>query len=152
MKTIGLLLTMLFFTGLKAEAQWSAVDSGTTSSLRRTTNGGQAGGLELVAANSVKGDFAIDLPLTDAPGIECRSGGSKGNFTVNFIFSNPLTSVDNVTASCGNVSSFTIYSSDPHQLRVRLTGVTCNAQFVTLTVAGTQSLGCSSATSTAMAS
>jgi hypothetical protein len=136
MKTIGLLLTMLFFTGLKADAQWSAVDSGTTSSLRRTTNGGQVRGLELVAANSVKGDFAIDLPLTDAPGIECRSGGSKGNFTVNFIFSNRLTSVDNVTASCGNVSSFAIYSSDPHQLRVRLTGVTCNAQFVTLTVAG----------------
>ena len=129
MKTIGLLLTLLFLTGLKTEGQWSEVDSG-------TTNGGQAAGLELVAANSLKGGFAVDLPLTGRPGIECRSGGSKANFTVNFIFNNPLTSVDNVTASCGKVSSFVIYPGDPHQLYVRLTGVTCNAQFITLTVTG----------------
>src|SRR4030095_9231101 len=97
MKTIGVLLTLLFLTGLKAEGQRSEVDSG-------TTNGGQAAGLELVAANSLKGGFAVDLPLTGKPGIECRSGGSKANFTVNFIFNNPLISVDNVTASCGKVS------------------------------------------------
>ena len=29
-----------------------------------------------------------------------------------------------------------IYPGDPHQLYVRLTGVTCNAQFITLTVTG----------------
>ena len=79
MKTIGVVLTLLFLTGLKTEGQWSEVDSG-------TTNGGRASGLELVAANSLKGGFAVDLPLTGKPGIECRSGGSKANFTVNFIF------------------------------------------------------------------
>ena len=129
MKPIGLLLTLLFFTGLKAESQWSAVDSG-------ATNGGQAAGLRLVAANSLKGEFAVDLPLAGRPGIECRSGGSKSNLTINFIFNNPLTSVDNVTASCGNVSSFLIDPRDSRQLCLRLTEVTCNAQFVTLTVTG----------------
>jgi len=129
MKPIGLLLTLLFFTGLKAESQQAAVDSG-------TTNGGQAAGLRLVAANSLKGEFAVDLPLAGRPGIECRSGGSKSNLTINFIFNNPLTSVDNVTASCGNVSSFLIDPRDSRQLCVRLTEVTCNAQFVTLTVTG----------------
>ncbi len=129
MKTIGVLLTLLFLTGLKTEGQWSAVDSG-------TMNGAQSAGLELVAASSLKGDFAVDLPLTGIPGVECRSGGSKSNLTINFIFNNPLTSVDNVTASCGNVSSFVIYPGNTHQLCVRLTGVTCNAQYVTLTVTG----------------
>ena len=34
MKTIGVLLVLLFLSGLSAMAQWSAVDSGTTSNLR----------------------------------------------------------------------------------------------------------------------
>lgn len=111
-----------------------AVGDGGT--ILRTANGGQAGGLALVAADSRKGNFAIDLPLAGAPGIECRRGGTDGHFTFDFTFNNPLTSVDSVATSCGDVSSYVIYPRDTHQLRVTLTGATCNAQFVTLTVKG----------------
>ena len=55
---------------------------------------------------------------------------------MNFTFNNTLVSVDNVTTSCGAVSSNVIDPGDAHQLRVSLTRVTCNAQFVTLTVMG----------------
>jgi photosystem II stability/assembly factor-like uncharacterized protein len=114
---------------------------GAAGTILRTTNGGQEGGLELVAAVSHKGPFDIDLPLIGAPGIECRSGGPNGLFKVNLTFNNPLSSVDNVTASCGAVSGSVINRSDAHQLRVTLTGVTCNAQFVTLTIAGAHDSG-----------
>jgi photosystem II stability/assembly factor-like uncharacterized protein len=109
---------------------------GEAGTILRTTNGGQEGGLALVGADSHKGDFDIDLPLSGTPGVECRRGSSNGLFKINLTFNNPLASVDSVGASCGEVSSFAIYPGDPHQLRVRLTGATCNAQFVTLTVTG----------------
>ena len=109
---------------------------GAAGTILRTTNGGQAGGLELVAAVSRKGHFDIDLLPSGAVGIECRSGGRNAHFKVNLTFNNPLASVDNVTTSCGAVSSSVIDPSDAHQLRVNLTGVTCNAQLVILTVTG----------------
>ena len=109
---------------------------GAAGTILRTTNGGQEGGLELVAADSRKGSFDIDLPLIGMPGIECRSGGPGGHFKVNLTFNNPLVSVDNVTTSCGAVSSRVINQGDAHQLRISLTAVTCNAEFVTLTVTG----------------
>ena len=109
---------------------------GAAGTILRTTNGGQEGGLELIAAVSRKGLFDIELPPSGAPGIECRSGGGDGQFKVNLTFNNPLVSVDNVTTSCGAVGSRVIDPGDTHRLRVSLTGVTCNAQFVTLTVIG----------------
>ena len=54
-----------------------------------------ATGPELLSAESVKGGFAIDLPLTGEPGVECRSGGSQGSYTINFTFDHTLTSVAN---------------------------------------------------------
>lgn len=114
----------------------TGVAVGDAGTILRTTNGGQEGGLELVAAVSRKGHFDIDLPLTGAVGIECRSGGSAGHFKINLTFNNPLASVDSVTTSCGAVMSSLIDPDDAHQLRVSLTGVTCNAQLVTLTVTG----------------
>ena len=114
----------------------TGVAVGAGGTILRTTNGGQASGLELVAAVSRKGHFDIDLLPGDAVGIECRSGGRDGHFKVNFTFNNPLASVDNVTTSCGAVSSSVIDPSEAHQLRVSLTGITCNAQLVTLTVTG----------------
>ena len=109
---------------------------GATGTILRTTNGGQEGGLELIAAVSRKDRFDVDLPLTGAVGIECRSGGPDGHFKVNLTFNNPLSSVDNVTTSCGAVSSTVIDRGDAHQFRISLTGVTCNSQLVTLTVTG----------------
>lgn len=88
----------------------------------------------LVSADSIKNGFPIDLPLTGAPGIEDRSGGSKGRFTVEFTFNNELASVGSVTTSCGIVQSSMIDSGDPHRFIVNLRNVTCNAEDVTVTL------------------
>ncbi len=93
-----------------------------------------ASAFALVSADSVKGGFKIDLPLTGEPGIEDRSGGSKGQFTVEFVFNNELASVGSVTTSCGSVRSSMIDPSDPHRFIVNLRNVTCNAQDVTVTL------------------
>jgi hypothetical protein len=88
----------------------------------------------LVSAESIKGGFPIDLPLTGAPGIEDRSGGSRGRFTVEFTFNKELASVGSVMTSCGIVQSGMIDSSDPHRFIVNLRSVTCNAEDVTVTL------------------
>lgn len=114
----------------------SGLAVGADGAILRTSNGGQEGGLELVAAASRKDQFEIDLPLTGPPGIECRSSGSNGSFELVFSFNNELISVDNVTTSCGNVRNSKIHVADPHQFIVDLSRVRCNAQDVTLTVTG----------------
>ena len=88
----------------------------------------------LVSADSIKGGFPIDLPLTGIPGIEDRSGGSKGRFTVEFTFNHELASVSSVMTSCGIVQSSMIDTSDPHRFIVNLRNVTCNAKDVTVTL------------------
>jgi hypothetical protein len=98
----------------------------------RVGPGGNA--LALVSAESVKGGFGIDLPLTGMPGIEDRGGGSKGRFTVNFTFNNELASVGGVATSCGTVESSMIDVTDPHRFIVNLRNVTCNAEDVTVTL------------------
>lgn len=79
--------------------------------------------------------FDVDLPLTGSPGIECRSGGTNGDYTMVFRFALPLSSVGGrtVTAGVGSVSSSMIDSSDPREYIVNLTGVT-NAQYVAVTL------------------
>ncbi len=80
------------------------------------------------------GTFDVDLPLTGPRGIECRTGGANGNYTIVFKFANPLTSVGaaRVSSGTGSVSSSAI-DSDPHQYVVNLTGVT-NAQVLTVSL------------------
>ena len=75
------------------------------------------------------GTFDVDLPLTGNAGIECRSGGATGDYTMIFTFANPLTSVGgaSVTNGTGSVGSENIDSTDAHNYIVNLTGVT-NAQ------------------------
>ena len=107
---------------------------GASGTILRTTNGGQAGGLELIAAASHKGHFDIDLPLTGAPGIECRSGGANDSYKLALTFNHPVVSVDDVASSCGLVRKVKRDSSDAHRLFVSLTGVTCNAQYLTVTL------------------
>jgi hypothetical protein len=95
--------------------------------------------VQLVGAASRKthgnaGPFDVDLPLAGNPGIECRSGGTNGNYTLVFNFANTLTSVSCVSALSGNgVVSSSAIGSDPHQYVVNLTGVT-NAQVVTVSL------------------
>lgn len=41
--------------------------------------------------HGVAGSFDINLPLTGAPGVECRSGGTAGNYQVVITFAVPVT-------------------------------------------------------------
>ncbi len=74
------------------------------------------------------GTFDIDLP-SDGSGIECRSGGVNGNYTLVFSFVNSMASCG--TANTGSVSS----GPNPNQCTVNVTGVP-NAQYLTVTLTG----------------
>ena len=78
--------------------------------------------------------FDISLPLSGTAGIECRTGGANGDFTMVFRFAVPLSSVGgrSITNGVGSVSSSAI-GSDPHEYIVNLTGIS-NAQNVTVTL------------------
>ncbi len=95
-----------------------------------------ATGPALLSAESVKGGFAIDLPLAGEPGVECRSGGSQGSYTINFTFDHALTSVTAASTSCGTVTSSMIDGTDPHRYIVNLAAPACNAQDVMVTLTG----------------
>jgi len=77
------------------------------------------------------GTFDVGLPLSGNPGIECRSGGANGDYTLVFTFVNPLSSVGgaNVASGAGSVASGGIDRNDAHNYIVNLTGVT-NAQVI----------------------
>jgi hypothetical protein len=86
------------------------------------------------------GMFDLNLPLTGARGVECRSGGANGNYTIVFTFANNLTSVDSatVTTGAGTVSSTTLgpnaaLNLNANQYEVNLTGVT-NAQYIAVSL------------------
>lgn len=102
--------------------------------VRVSPSGG--GALALQSADSTKEGFAIDLPLTGRPGVEDRSGGGLGRYTIEFVFSNNLTSVSGVTTSCGMVQNSRIDPTNPHRYVVNLSQVDCNAQYVTVTLTG----------------
>lgn len=85
--------------------------------------------------HGTSGTFDLNLPLSGTRGVECRSGGANGNYTVVFTFSENLTSVNSAAVTpCGRVSSAGL-GPDPNQCTVNLTGV-CNAQYITVTLAG----------------
>src|SRR4029077_3062744 len=100
--------------------------------LRVSPSGG--GNLSLLSAQYVQRALPIDLPLTGPSGVECRSGGRQGSFTVDFTFNNNLTAVGSGATSWGSVVSTTIDSSDHHRFIVNLGGATCNEQDVTITL------------------
>jgi hypothetical protein len=79
------------------------------------------------------GNFDINLPPTGNPGVECRSGGANGDYTLVFTFANTLSSVSgaSLTGGTGSVSSSNIDSNDAHQYIVNLTGV-ANAQTISV--------------------
>jgi hypothetical protein len=107
------------------------------SSARQAVVGLAAPDLSIVAAASRKvhgttGTFDINLPLTGNPGIECRSGGATGNYTLVLTFSNGLAGVNaaNVTAGIGSVVSSGMDGHDAHNYIVNLTGVTTDQNLV----------------------
>ena len=68
------------------------------------------------------GTFDVDLPLSGEPGVECRSGGANGDYTVVVTFTNNIMSGNaSVTQGTGNVVSFPIANNT---MTVNLTGVT----------------------------
>jgi hypothetical protein len=79
--------------------------------------------------------FDIDLPLVGNPGIECRSGGPGGDYTVVFTFADPIATVGGaaVTGGSGSVSSRYVDPADAHGYIVNLSGVQ-NAQQLTITL------------------
>ena len=75
------------------------------------------------------GNFDIPLPTTPPFGIECRTGGVTGDYTMVFTFANPV-------GNCGTASSGSVTSGpNPDQCTVNLTGVP-NAQYLTVTLNG----------------
>jgi hypothetical protein len=103
------------------------------------------GPVQLVNAVSRKihgsaGSFDVGLGSQDPPppgglGIECRSGGANGEFSMVFTFADPLASVGgaSVTSGTAMVSSSAI-DLDSHNYIVNLTGVS-NAQVITISLA-----------------
>ena len=77
----------------------------------------------------------FDVDLMNGNGVECRSGGAEGHYTMVFGFANPLTNVvsASVTSGNGTVASANIDSGDARNYIVTLNGVS-NAQVVTVTV------------------
>jgi len=75
------------------------------------------------------GDFDINLPLTGARGVECRSGGMNSNYKMVFTFLAPVT-------SCGSASiGAAVNGPNPDQCTVNLSLVP-NGQYTTVTLNG----------------
>ncbi len=120
--------------GLRATTYTTAQGSGNnrTDTARGGTQYPLSFPVQPVSAASVKShtggvNYSIDLPLTGPPGIECRRGGSTGDYTVVVTYPENLTSVTgaSVTSGVGKVTSGAV-GSDPHTYVVNLTGVTTN--------------------------
>lgn len=92
-----------------------------TTAVSRMTHGGA-------------GIFDVALPLSGEPGIECRNGGTGGNYTMVVSFSNNVVSGNaSVTTGVGNVSGNPTFSGNT--MTINLTGV-ANAQKITVTLTG----------------
>jgi hypothetical protein len=92
--------------------------------------------LSAVASRKTHGSAgAFDVELTGGNGIECRSGGADGAYTLVLTFANPLLSVSDatVTDGTGSVVTSNIDSNDAHRYLVNLSGIT-NAQNITVTL------------------
>ena len=80
------------------------------------------------------GTFDVDLPLSGAPGLECRSGGGGGNHTVVFTFNNNVTNGSaSVTGGTGTVGGTPTFSGKT--MTVELSNV-ADAQQISVTVSG----------------
>lgn len=90
----------------------------------------------LLGAQSVKHGFAVDLPLTGPSGVEDRSDGSNGTYTVVMTFDKDIASLEGLSSTCGFIQSVSVDSSDPHKVNINLAEVTrsCNESTITVTV------------------
>ncbi len=93
------------------------------------------------------GIFDVPLPLSGAPGVECRSGGANGDHTIVFTLSNGVVSGNaSVTGGAGSLSGSPTFTGN--KMTVNLTGVT-NAQQITVQLSGvTDAIGQTLSTTT----
>jgi hypothetical protein len=75
--------------------------------------------------------FDINLPLTGKPGIECRSGGTGGNYTLVYKFQNSITNCGSVSGASGSVAA----GSDPTECVATVSGLP-EAQYSIVTLQG----------------
>jgi hypothetical protein len=120
---------VVLFGGLPGFFSWALNDTWVFSGLAIPTS------VVSRKTHGTAGTFDINLPLTGSPGIECRSGGANGDYTLVFNFANTLAGVGaaSVTNGTGSVASSHIDSTDAHNYFVNLTGVG-NAQVVTVSL------------------
>jgi hypothetical protein len=92
--------------------------------------------LKLLCASSRKSqggkNFDVDLPLTGTLGVECRSGGAGGNFTLVLTFTDKLNSAGNVSVTTGVGSVSGTPTIKGNTMTVNLT--VANAQKIVVTV------------------
>jgi hypothetical protein len=89
-------------------------------------------------AHGNAGTFDVDLPLTGAPGIECRTGAPSGNHTVVITFAAPVTSLTGATVTPGQGGTGSVVGTptvNNTQVTVNLTNVS-NAQTLTINLLG----------------
>jgi hypothetical protein len=82
--------------------------------------------------------FDIDLPLTGAPGIECRSGGATGNHQVVITFATSVTVTDATVTPGSGGTAFIILApghEPPNEVVATLDNVS-NAQTLTINLLG----------------
>ncbi len=115
---------------------WLIRADGTSSSPLRLL--GAASEIEQGAA----GPFAINLPLSGPPAVECRHGipgKRERSYKWVFSFSQPILSVDEATVRCGEEQRIEIDPANPYQVDLFSTNHQCNGQYVTATLTGIHS-------------
>jgi hypothetical protein len=76
------------------------------------------------------GTFDVNLPLTGAPGVECRTGGANGDHTIVVTFNNVVTEGD-ASVSAGSVVGAPTF--DGNAMTINLTGI-ANVQQITVSL------------------
>ncbi len=88
------------------------------------------------------GTFDLSFPLTGARGVEPRSGGPNGDYTLFFTFATPIMTCGTASVSGGTGSvSGQSGGAGGNTCGVNLNGVT-NAQYVTVTLTGVADTAC----------
>ena len=101
-----------------------------------TPGSGSTSGITAVSrkVHGSAGSFDTALPLSGAPGIECRSGGALGRHFVIVSFADTVTSLGSVsvTSGSGAIAASAFYGK---QVGINLTGVR-NAQIIIIRLSG----------------
>jgi uncharacterized membrane protein len=95
------------------------------------------------ASNAVYNNAShiVSLPLSGAPGVECRSNDGTGssNHTFVFGFTHPVSSAGTPTTSCGTVVSQGVDPNNSNLYLVQVDTTGYNQQYVTVNLPGVQS-------------